>query len=253
MWFVLVLFMDVELYLLLTVLLGAGMLLVALRCFGSAGLQCYIGVGVIVANIQVLTAAEVIGYPFPIPQGTAVFSTLFLANNLLSEFFGRTEAKRGVWIGFFAYCLFTIFMQITIYTPVPAAADHFASAHQAIVRLFTPSVALLFASVVAYLLSQYADLLIYTTLRIRHGEQLFWLRGIVANCISALVDNIIFTCLLLLLVFDVQALGWSQLFWQYVVGSYVLRVLVSLISVPVLYFAKALARSTHFAYTGKVN
>ena len=222
--------MDVELYLLLTVLLGAGMLLVALRCFGSAGLQCYIGVGVIVANIQVLTAAEVIGYPFPIPQGTAVFR-----------------------IGFFAYCLFTIFMQITIYTPVPAAADHFASAHQAIVRLFTPSVALLFASVVAYLLSQYADLLIYTTLRIRHGEQLLWLRGIVANCISALVDNIIFTCLLLLLVFDVQALGWSQLFWQYVVGSYVLRVLVSLISVPVLYFAKALARSTHFAYTGKVN
>lgn len=66
--------------------------------FEKWGLIMWLPISVIVANIQVIQTIELFGLVAIL--GNIVYATSFLVTNILSENYGKEEAKKAVWIGF---------------------------------------------------------------------------------------------------------------------------------------------------------
>jgi uncharacterized PurR-regulated membrane protein YhhQ (DUF165 family) len=78
--------------------------------------------------------------------------------------------------------------------------------------------------------------------------KLLWLRTIVAVLTSALLDNIIFS-ILAWKVFYPLPVGFSTFFMTYILGTFGIRILVTLANTPVMYLLGRQTRALpHAAY-----
>ncbi|HRC85460.1 MAG TPA: queuosine precursor transporter [Thermoanaerobaculia bacterium] len=218
--------------------------LVALhRLFGQAGVYVYIITAILAANIQVLKAVKFSVYPEPVALGTVVFSSTYLATDILTECYGPQAARRGVMMGFVCYLFFTGVMIFTLgYRPLsPAeAGTEMAWAlpyHDHIAALFLPSPGFFIAGMVAYLVSQFNDVLIFQRVkRATHGRFL-WLRTNVSTAASALIDNTVFS-VLAWMVLNPKPVPWKTVVVVYIFGTYWLRLVLSVLDTPFMYLAR---------------
>src|SRR5690606_11769850 len=100
------------------------LIILAYKIFGKWGLIMWIPVSVIVANIQVIQTVELFGLAATL--GNVVYATSFLVTDILSENYGRKEAGKAVWIGFFSLISMTFLMNLTLWY-VPLEGDEFAT------------------------------------------------------------------------------------------------------------------------------
>ena len=220
-------------------------ILVMLRLFGEAGLYVYVVVAIIGANLQVLKPVQ-FSVPFladPVALGTILFASTYLCTDILTEHFGRRVARRAVMIGFAGYLIWTLLALATLgFSPLTPdqAGEGLAWAlgiHGAMATLFTPAPALFAAGMIAYLVSQYHDIWMYRLVGMLTRGRHLWLRNNVSTLLSGLIDNTIFS-VLAWVVFAADPLGWEPLIFTYILGTYVLRVLVALLDTPFLYLAR---------------
>lgn len=221
-----------------------GAMLLLLYLFGRAGLYMYIAVSIVAANIEVLKLVQFHFFPDPVALGTIQFCALFLATDILTEYYGAAAARLGIKLGFAAMVLMAGSMLLTLsFTPLSAtqaAATHVSDAlatQDHIYALFAPAPALLAATLIAYLISQYSDVWIFSRIRATTGRRLLWLRKNVSTLLASLLDNIVFS-VLAWKVFAVHQVDWHALWFTYIFGTYVLRVVVSLLDTPVIYLAR---------------
>ena len=220
-------------------------ILVMLRLFGEAGLYVYVVVAIIGANLQVLKPVQ-FSVPFlgdPVALGTILFASTYLCTDILTEHFGRRVARRAVMIGFAGYLVWTLLSLATLgFRPLTPeqAGEGLAWAlgnHDAMATLFTPAPALFAAGMIAYLVSQYHDIWMYRLVGVMTRGRHLWLRNNASTLLSGLIDNIVFS-VLAWVVFAAEPLGWEPLVFTYILGTYVLRVLVALLDTPFLYLAR---------------
>lgn len=223
----------------LYMLIGCGCaILLMMRLFGAVGLMVYSSVAAIVANLQVQTVTKYSFFHEPVALGTVVFSSIFIATSILTEYYGAAQARRAVWLGFTSLILMTVFMLLTIgFKPVCG----FYTVHQAMCTLFLPAPALITAGLIAYAAGQLNDIWIFAALsRLTRGKYL-WFRSFLATLIGAFLDNLIFS-VLAWIVFSPHPLSWKTVFFTYVLGTYLLRVFVALVGIPFIYLARLMVR-----------
>ena len=246
--------MPPELLLVAQMLFCFAAVLAMARAFGATGVQLYIALAVIAANIEVLKPVQFAFYDHPVAMGTILFSSTYLATDILTEHYGRDAARRGIFMGFAAYLLFTLLVLLTLgFRPMSAAeaGDEMAwalpvQAH--LLALFLPAPALFLAGMVAYLTSQLCDVWIYQRIRGITGQPHLWLRNNGSTMISALIDNTVFS-VLAWVVFAEHPIGWHALLFTYILGTYLMRVAASLLDTPFLYLSR-LALRPHLVRTG---
>lgn len=218
-------------------------LLIMMRFFGKDGIYVFTGVGIIAANILVL---KIVQYPFykdPVAMATELFCIIYLGNDILNEYYGKTFAKRNVLIGFAAYIILTILMLIGLgFTPIDpnTVSDDlkfYAGIQDNIKAIFMPSVAILIASMTAYIVSQYNDIWVYALIKECFRGRHIWLRANASNFISGFVDNVIFS-VLAWVVFSPNPVDIDSLIFTYILGTYWLRIMLSILSTPFIYWAK---------------
>jgi hypothetical protein len=189
---------------------------------------------ILVANLQVLKLVSFAFFSHPVAMGTAIFSTLFLATDLLTEQHGPVWAKRAIYLGFIAQALFTALMVLTLgvrMAPESAAMQAHLSA------VFLPGIGLFFAGLIAFGVSQLYDVYIYQALKVRTGGQHLWLRAGVSYLLAALLDNVVFS-LLAWRVFAPVSVEWDVLLNTYIIGTYGLRIMFGFVNIGVLYLCK---------------
>ena len=244
-----------EVLLAVELLIAFSAVLIMLRLFGRVGLYLYIGVAVILANIQVLKVAQFGFYAEPVALGTILFSSTYLCTDILKEHFGTRAAQTGVWLGFSALVLTNIFMVINLGFRPPSLAEAGPGSawavenHSHIAALFLPAPALLAAGMTAYLLSQFHDVWLYDLIGRLTGKKRLWLRNNASTMVSALIDNTIFS-VLAFVVFAPEPLPWETLIFTYILGTYVLRVAIAAVDTPFLYLAGRLVRPEPSQMTG---
>ena len=212
--------------------------------FGRSGIYIYIVTALIIANIQVVKTARFGFMDHPIALGTIVFSSLYLASDLLTERYGKSTAYKAVWLGFASSLMVTVFMVLTLGVPpvaeqtgVNSSMTPALSAHQAIATLFTPAPALFAASLISYIVSQYSDIVIFQRIRVLTYNKYLWLRTSVAAAMSALLDSIIFSTLAWI-IFAEHPVSLTTLFYTYILGTYAFRIVIIALQTPVLYVLK---------------
>ncbi|MGB5945129.1 queuosine precursor transporter [Paenisporosarcina sp.] len=201
--------------------------LIMYKFFGRTGLFVWVGFATVLANIQVVKLIEIFGLTATL--GNAVYGSIFLVTDILNEKYGKKEAKKAVWLGFSSLIMMMIIMQVVLL--FEAAPDDFAQQSLATIFGLIPRIAL--GSMIAYIISQYTDVLIFSFLRkLFPSDGAFWIRNNGSTMLSQLLDTLIFTSIAFIGVYPVDI--WISIF----ISTYVLKFLVSIVGTPFGYMAK---------------
>ncbi len=227
----------------LTFLVCSVSILFLLRWFGAAGLYVYNALAIVVANIQVLRLADFAFSPEPVALGTVIFSTTFLVSDILTEHYGPQSARHSLWLSFLAQILVTLWMVITLGHPplqtntlTPDIADVYKANDQALLQIFAPSFRLLFASLIAYAISQICDIWLFQKIRTLSQGRFVWLRQNLSTALSGLLDNFTFG-LIAWVILSPTPLSLSLFLSSFVIASYLLRTAVNLAGTPIMYLS----------------
>ena len=203
------------------------------------GLYLYNIVAVIACNMHVLKAMQFSWYDEPIALGTIIYASSFLVSDVINELYGRKAAGRSVWLCFSAILLLLIMMITALGVPpleINSSSEHyhFNEAHQALMIIFSPNAAILLASLTAYLVSQFADIFIFSKIKSITKNAYLWLRTFFSITIATLIDTVVFN-MLAWVVFAEQPIGMRSLILTYMVGAYILQLIVALFNIPIFY------------------
>ena len=215
-----------------SVILIYGAVLLAYRFFGKTGLYAMTAITTVLANIEVLIIVE--GFGMEQTLGNVMFASTFLITDILSENEGKKSASRAVWIGVFSSLTMLAFTQYwLLYTP---AETDWASEH--IRAIFSTTPRMLFASFLAYVISQRFDVWLYhrfwdMTSRLTGSKMsLLWLRNNGATLISLVLNTLIFTFTAFYGWYDTESLIHIML------SSYLIFIVTSLLDTPVVYLSR---------------
>lgn len=209
-------------------------ILIAFCYFGAFGLVCYSVLAVTIANIQVLKLGVFSYTQEPIALGTVVFTTLFTTSDLITEHYGADLARKTIYLTF----LMQIFVMLSMVFVIahPESGGQTSPVHQGLEALFTPSLRLLIASLIAFGISQHIDIGIFAFLKKRHGKNFLWLRGNASTLISGIFDTVIFS-VLAWIVLAPHPLPFATILIGFIGFSQILRAAISIFSTPLLYIS----------------
>lgn len=171
----------------LILLLEAFTMFTFLICFkkflGKEGIFLWIGLASVLANIQVVKSVDVAGISATV--GNVMFASVFLATDLLSECYGKEEAKKGVKIGVASIILYLVCSQFTL-VYLPNAID---TSHEAMKTIFTLSPRICIVSLIMYAIANYVDVIIYDKLYKVFKSRKLWLRNNVSSILCNCLEN----------------------------------------------------------------
>lgn len=122
----------------------------------------------------------------------AVFSFpfVFLMTDVVGEVYGKSLAKFFVLAGFVSTALFIVYSYISLAMPWSADGLWAQTGYD---QIFGISARIAIASLVAFLIAEYQDVISFFFFREKLGLRAFWLRSLLSNLWSQLLDSAIFT------------------------------------------------------------
>ena len=99
------------------------------------------------------------------------------------------------------------------------------------------------ASMIAYLISQYFDVWIYNYLKQITSKKYLWFRNNLSTVLSSLVDNTIFSIFAWILL-NPEPINLYKVIMIYILGTYILRIVIALLDTPFIYLAKYFIKNT---------
>jgi uncharacterized integral membrane protein (TIGR00697 family) len=208
-----------------SILVYYSLLLICYKLFGKIGLFAWICIATIIANIEVLKLVDMLG--FQATLGNVIYGTSFLATDILCEKFGKKDAGRAVYLGFFTTIVFILMMQVMlIFTP--SSGDIFNDSLKQIFS-FTPRIVI--ASILTFLFVQKIDIWAYMFVWSKTGDKHLWARNNISTLTSQLIDTFLFTFLAFYGVFPIS-------FMELFLTTYFIKVIISVLDTPFMYIAK---------------
>ncbi|OAB48324.1 queuosine precursor transporter [Paenibacillus antarcticus] len=210
------------------VLVNFSLFLLCYRLFGKKGLYAWIGVATVIANIQVTKTIDMFGIVMTL--GNTMYVSLYMTSDLLNERYGKEEARKAVWFGFFTLLMTTVIMQMALFF-TPAEGD-FAQEPLEMIFGLMPRLAL--GSLTAYFVSQFLDVRLYSWIRKFYPKpEHFWIRNNGSTMISSFVDTLIFC----LIAFSIPNYGWN-VWLEILFTTYIIKFVLTAVGTPFLYKAR---------------
>lgn len=210
--------------LILEILVAFSLLLFAKKIFGKTGVFLWIGIASIIANIQVVKSIDLLGISATL--GNVMFASNFLATDILSECYGKKEAKKGVYVGLFSVTTYLIFTQLTI-AFIPNEID---TAQGSMKSLFSIAPRACTASIVMYFIANVAD--VYLFEKIRSKSDKLWVRNNISTIICNCLENFGFVFLAFIGIYEVKDILVIAL------STSAIEIFIALCDTPFLYIAR---------------
>ncbi len=122
----------------------------------------------------------------------AVFSFpfVFLMTDVVGEVYGKSIAKFFVLAGFLTTAIFILYSYLSLSMPWSSDGLWAQASYD---QIFGISARVAIASLVAFLIAQYQDVISFFFFREKMQIKAFWLRSLLSNLWSQLLDSVIFT------------------------------------------------------------
>jgi uncharacterized integral membrane protein (TIGR00697 family) len=171
-----------------------------------------------------------------VPAAVFLFTLTFTLIDLINERLGKAGARRVIATAFAANLLLAGYVQFSIWlTPAPFYRDA-----EAFARVLGSTPRIVAASLIAYLASALLDAEIFAWWRDRVGGYK-WLRVLISNAVSTFVDSLVFIGL---------AFGGVLPVWPLVQGQYLVKMGVTVLSLPLIYAVRGPSRERSPAWRG---
>ncbi len=206
-------------------------IIISYKIFRKTGLFVWVAISTIIANIEATKCIDMFG--ISVTLGNVIYSTIFLATDILSEMYGGKEARRAVKIGFFSMLVFTVLTQIDLLF-IPNSQD-LVNDSMHIIFGFMPRFC--FASILTYIISNTLDTYLYDIIKNKLPQDKFlWVRNNCSTMISQLIDSILFTFIAFVGIYS----------WKVVINltivTYTVKLIVAILDTPFIYIAKKIER-----------
>lgn len=221
-----------ESLIIITLLVSFGSVVLLHRLWGKGGVFAWIGISTILANIEVTIMVNAFGMEQTL--GNVLYASSFLATDVLSEMYGKKEAKKGVSIGIAASVIFIIFSFIW-QQYVPSENDW---AMPSVKNLFANTPRIVLASLIAYIISEFVDVKLYHVFwsfsekKTGDKRKMLWFRNNIATLISQFINIVIFNFWAFYGLYTLSTLI------SITVACYVVYIFTSLLDTPFLYLAR---------------
>lgn len=205
------------------------------KWFGKVGLICWLVFATICANIEVNLVVEAFGIKQTL--GNILFASTFLVTDIISEIYGKGEAKKAVRVGVVTTFCFTLLVQLWLLY-IPLRSDGISISFR---NLFSPTLRILLAGLIVYVIVQFFDVYLYhkvwnfTARKIDKSRDLLWVRNLIATLSSQFFNVILFTLLAFWGVYE------SIIIVHIIVSSYLIFIVTSFASLIAIYIARKIA------------
>ncbi|MFA7075806.1 MAG: queuosine precursor transporter [Candidatus Izemoplasmatales bacterium] len=219
--------MTNELLWVIFALVNFTLFLLVYKFFGKLGIFIWIVLATILANIQVTKLIFLFGLEANL--GNIMYGTIFLGTDVLNELFGKKDAKKAVFIGFFVMIITVIIMTLAIqFNPHP---EDFAQDSLQVIFGFMPRV--LLASLTAFIISQLVDVNLFDKIRTKlPANKYLFVRNNLSTIFSQAIDTVIFVPIAFVGVVRTEVLLGLML------STYLIKVIVALLDTPFIYLMK---------------
>lgn len=184
------------------------------------GMVCIAGV---LANKQVALG------PLAVEAGIFAFVMLVVTSSAVAELHGRATANKLVSIGFVPL-IFSILLGIFVLA-LPASHDMPPERLDAFNMMMGATPRIWVAGIIAYGISQFLNVTIFSALRGSGAGRMIWLRAGIAGILSQIVDTLLFITISFYGVFPIQQLLIGQMLAKIVLSAVLVPPLVTLLVV----------------------
>lgn len=118
-----------------------------------------------------------------------MFPFVFLTTDVIGEVFGRRLARFFVLAGLISTGLFLAYDLVSLAVPWSADSLWAKESYEAV---FGVSLRMAIASIIAFAVAEYQDVYTFFFFKRLWGERAFWLRSLLSNIWSQLLDSVLF-------------------------------------------------------------
>lgn len=118
-----------------------------------------------------------------------MFPFVFITTDVIGEVYGRRMARFFVLAGFVATALYIVYSSLAFLPPWDAAGSWLQTSYDTV---FAVSIRISIASLVAFIVGEYQDVVTFFFVRDRLGDNNFWLRSNISNLWSQFLDTVLF-------------------------------------------------------------
>jgi hypothetical protein len=191
------------------------------RRFGVVAPIAIFATLVVIANI---TAGKIVDFfSFAVPAAVIVYASTFLVTDIITEVWGKGEARKAVWLGFYANLVLVLYVSIAIRWQAMPFAQEYSQKFGEVLGL-VPRVVL--ASMIAYLVAQHHDVWAFHFWGERTQGKYLWLRNNASTLVSQAIDTTLFISIAFLGVYPIGGL---------ILGQYLAKVSIALLDTPFCY------------------
>jgi uncharacterized integral membrane protein (TIGR00697 family) len=161
---------------------------------------------------------KIMPFLFDSHLSVAVFSfpIVFLMTDVIGELYGRQVAKWFVRAGFISTAVFMAYSVISLW--LPWSADGLW-AKEGYNQMFGLSLRMGMASLVAFAVAEFQDVFAFFFVKEKLGLKYFWLRSLISNLWSQLLDSALFMIIAFAGVYSTEVLISTTItWWLYKVG-----------------------------------
>ncbi|MBO8131112.1 MAG: queuosine precursor transporter [Candidatus Marinimicrobia bacterium] len=192
---------------------------------GKVWLYSFIAINIILANIFVTKQFNIFG--IAATGGNITYGSIFLSTDLLCEHYSKREGRKAVYIGFFAALFYLGTSQlILLFTP-----NEYDLAHSSLIRIFSFAPRIIFASLIAYMVSQLNDIWLFHFIKEKTSGRFLWLRNNGSTWVSQLIDSITFNVVAFLGTYP------FKIVLQIILSTYILKLIIAAIDTPFIYLS----------------
>jgi uncharacterized integral membrane protein (TIGR00697 family) len=171
--------------------------------------------------------------PLAVEAGIFAFLLLVVTSSVVAELHGRDIAKRLVLIGFVPMIVSMILSVVVL--QIPASPDMDPQRLKAFETIVGGTPRIWLGGIMAYGVSTFLNVTIFSRLKAREGKGLLWLRAAIASVLSQIVDTLIFITVAFYGLFPIGEL---------ILGQMIAKVVLSALLVPPLVYGfVAIART----------
>ncbi len=179
---------------------------------------------------------------FNLTAGVVLWPVVFITTDIINEYFGKRGVRKITFItvGLIAYAFFVLYLAMKLapadfWLEVNAEGQHgeVFDINYAFQRVLTQGLNIIFASLVAFLIGQLVDVIVFQRLRKITGKGNIWLRATGSTLVSQLIDSFV------VLIVAFYILGPWSLEQVAAVGltNYIYKFLIAIGLTPLLYVA----------------
>ena len=177
-------------------------------------------------TIAPLLAMKIVNIgPFTLPAGDFIYALTFLCTDITNEVYGKKYARNIVKCGLLTLIIVYLGTQLSMILP---AAD-FWEQREVYNEFFGTGFRIFVATICAYILSQFADVFVFSWIREKTGEKHLWIRNNISTFIARFLDIVTFVLIAFYGVYENSELI------SIILSGYIAGILVSIADTPFVY------------------